>query len=168
VEELAGEAATVAAVHAAMERSNWIHLACHAVQDPSDPLKSAFCLADGRLQLQDIIRKSHPHADFAFLSACQTSTGDQKLSDEAVHLAAGMQLAGYRSIVATMWSIGDEDGPLVADEVYAHLFCDGQPDSSRAAHALHHAVLKLQDTTKPDDRNDSWFLRWVPFIHIGA
>ncbi|TFY76174.1 hypothetical protein EWM64_g7836 [Hericium alpestre] len=129
---------------------------------------SAFCLADGRLQLQDIIRKTHPHADFAFLSACQTSTGDQKLSDEAVHLAAGMQLAGYRSIVATMWSIGDEDGPLVADEVYAHLFCDGQPDSSRAANALHHAVLKLQDTTKPDDRDDSWFLRWVPFIHIGA
>ncbi|TFY81771.1 hypothetical protein EWM64_g2240 [Hericium alpestre] len=168
MEELASDAATVAAVHDAMERCSWIHLACHAVQDSADPLKSAFCLADGRLQLQDIIRKTHPHADFAFLSACQTSTGDQKLSDEAVHLAAGMQLAGYRSVIATMWSIGDEDGPLVADEVYAHLLRDGKPDSSRAAHALHHSVLKLQETTKRDDRDDSWFLRWVPFIHIGA
>ena len=45
--------------------------------------------------------------DLAFLSACQKSTGDGRLSEEAVHLAAGMLAAGYRGVIATMWLIRD-------------------------------------------------------------
>lgn len=37
-------------------------------------------------------------------------TGDEKLSDEVVHLAAGISAAGYRGVVATMWSISDVYG----------------------------------------------------------
>lgn len=33
--------------------------------------------------------------DFAFLSPCQTATGEKHLSDEAIHMAAGMLFAGY-------------------------------------------------------------------------
>jgi CHAT domain-containing protein len=72
--------------------------------------------------LSDIIQLSLPQADFAFLSACQTATGAKDLQEEAVHLAAGMLLAGYRSVVATMWTIMDNDAPRVAGDLYEHLF----------------------------------------------
>jgi CHAT domain-containing protein len=44
-------------------------------------------------------------AQLAYPSACHTSAGDEKLSEEAVHLAAGMMAAGYRGVLATMWEI---------------------------------------------------------------
>ena len=84
-----------------MQSRPWVHLACHGIQDVGDPTKSALLLQDGRLELSQIIKKSFPHADFAFLSACQTATGDPGRPEEAIPLAAGMLLAGYRSVVAT-------------------------------------------------------------------
>jgi CHAT domain-containing protein len=94
--------ATVSKVIEEMPSHGCIHLACHASQDISAPLNSGFCLHDGRLTLSEVNRKQHPQADFAFLSARQTSAGDEKLSEEAVHLAARMLAAGYRGVVATM------------------------------------------------------------------
>lgn len=55
--------------------------------------KSAFCLLDKPLELSTIITKSFPHADLAFVLACQTRTGDEQLPEEAIHLAAGLMLA---------------------------------------------------------------------------
>jgi CHAT domain-containing protein len=166
VDCLLGEVATAESVVEAMGHHSWIHLACHAVQDTADPTRSAFCLHNTRLELSNIITKSFPHADFAFLSACQTASGDETLSEEAVHLAAGMLAAGYRSVIATMWSIVDDDAPLIAAAVYSHLV-DGNnlPDSTRAAHALHHAVKRLREQLERS--GEPSFLSWVPYIHVG-
>jgi CHAT domain-containing protein len=98
------------------------------------------------------------------LSACQTATGDKALSDEAIHLAAGMLFAGYGGVIATMWSIKDSDAPLVVDKVYDRLFQnhhDERPDYRNASRALHDAVQSLRA------RNEKSYLSWVPFIHIG-
>ena len=152
---------TVEYVLEEMKKCHWVHLACHGTQDLDNPTKSAFILADGNLELAEIIKHPLPHAEFAFLSACQTATGDPKLAEEAVHLAAGMMLAGYRSVIATMWSILDKDGPEVADAVYAEMLKDGKADHTRAAYALHHAVQKLRLSGAP-------FIAWMPFIHMGA
>jgi CHAT domain-containing protein len=165
IHSLPGKLATVDCVLEGMEQGSWVHLACHAVQHPSSPTESAFYLHDGELTLSKLITKSFHNADFAFLSACQTATGDENLPDEAVHLAAGMLAAGYRSVIATMWSIRDNDAPLIAGEVYPRLVSGPAPDSTMAAHALHHAVKRLrgelQKTGSPG------FLSWVPFIHVG-
>jgi CHAT domain-containing protein len=163
VHELKGPAALIKSVVDGMNTHSWVHLACHAVQHPIEPTKSALCLHDGHLELSTIITKSFPHADFAFLSACQTATGDEKLSEEAVHLAAGLMLAGYSSVIATIWSIMDKDPPIIADHVYSELFSDTLPDSTKAALALHHAVKALRQKV-----GDSAFLSWVPFIHVGV
>jgi CHAT domain-containing protein len=97
--------ATVERVKQGMRDSNWVHFACHGVQNVSDPTQSALLLAGSEhLTLSSIIQLALPHADLAFLSACQTATGDKSLEEESVHLAAGMQLAGYRGIIATMWA----------------------------------------------------------------
>ncbi|KAG8857703.1 hypothetical protein FRB91_011018 [Serendipita sp. 411] len=147
----------------AMMDCNWLHLACHGTQDAKNPTKSALLLHDGKLTLEEVIRLKLPHAEFAFLSACQTMTGDEELSDEAVHIAGGMSLAGYRSVVATMWSIEDALGPKVADEFYAHLLQDGErPDNRRAAEALHFSVKRLRE-----EKKDIRMLSWLPFVHLG-
>jgi len=85
-----------------MEEFPCIHLACHASQHTKTPLKSSIHLYDGPLELSEIVKKNLRKADFAFLSACQTSKGDTNLPEEVVHLASGMLTAGYRSVVGTM------------------------------------------------------------------
>jgi CHAT domain len=115
--------ATVENVMAGMGECSWVHFACHGVQNIKNTTESALLLAaDSQLTLSKITKLSLPHAELAFLSACQTATGTEDLAEEAVYLAAGMLLAGYHGVIATMWSIQDADGPKVADEVYGHLF----------------------------------------------
>ncbi|KAJ7435191.1 TPR-like protein [Mycena latifolia] len=156
--------ATIDEVQKGMRKSRWVHFACHGVQSAS-PTESALLLAgSSRLTLSNIIGLSLPNADLAFLSACQTATGSKRLQDESVHLAAGMLLAGYRGVIGTMWSIGDNDAPQVAGDVYAHLLEASPPDSTRAAEALHLAVRKLRE--QPGAKKS--FLHWVPFIHFGV
>jgi CHAT domain-containing protein len=146
-----------------MEECNWVHLACHGWQRPNDPTKSALILQDGHLILEEIIGLNLPMAEFAFLSACQTTTGDEKLSEEAVHIAGGMLLAGYRGVVATMWSIKDALAPELTDEFYRYILEDGRrPDSRKAAEALHFAVQKLRRKAGISH------IDLIPFVHLGV
>ncbi|KAJ6580031.1 CHAT domain-containing protein [Mycena vulgaris] len=165
IQQLVGDAATVARVEKGMRECSWVHLACHGVQNVSHPTESALLLANSsKLTLSNIIRLSIPHADLAFLSACQTATGNKELQEESVHLAAGMLSAGYRSVIATMWSIMDNDAPNIADDVYAHLFKVSPPDSAQSAEALHFAVKKLREGSA----GKKLFMHWLPYIHIGV
>ncbi|KAJ7277675.1 hypothetical protein C8J57DRAFT_1307501 [Mycena rebaudengoi] len=60
-----------------------------------------------------------------------------------------------------MWSMMDEDGPVVAETVYSHLLGSGhRPRASDAAKALQLAVRRLRDAGVP-------YEHWVPFIHLG-
>jgi CHAT domain-containing protein len=162
---LEGEAATVNQGITNMETHSCIHFACHAHQNTQEPLKSRFILHDGSLELSEIIKRKLEGADLAYLSACQTSTGDEKLSEEAVHLAAGMLAAGYRGVIATMWSISDQHGPQVAKDFYAALICqDLEPkqfSTNNAAHALHYSTQKLRKQL-----GDS-ALDWIPYVYFG-
>ena len=153
---------TVEDVLSKMTQTDWIHFACHGTQDRTNPFDSGFLLAHGRrLKLPDIARVSRSHGGLAFLSACHTATGDEQLSEEAIHIAAGILLAGYRGAIATMWSIMDNDAPRVTEDVYKSLLGDGKvPDSRQAAGALHHAIERLRDS-------GASFLSWVPLIHVG-
>ncbi|QRV93549.1 CHAT domain protein [Ceratobasidium sp. AG-Ba] len=154
--------ATATNTLARLDSHDWLHLACHASQNFSNPVESAFHLATGPLRLSEIVRKNVKDLDLAFLSACQTATGDDDIANEAVHLAAGMLMAGYRRVIATMWSIDDDDAPLVAERFYAFMLDDTKPSEAKAARGLHHAVECLRDTIGIDN-----FLRWAPYIHIG-
>ncbi|KAJ7614846.1 CHAT domain-containing protein [Roridomyces roridus] len=163
VARLDAEMATVSNVQAQMIDCSWVHFACHGAQNALEPTDSALLLADNsRLTVSNMIQMSLPQADFAFLSACQTANGSDILPDEAVHLAGGMLSAGYRSVIATMWAIMDNDAPQVAGDVYGYLLQTSKPDSRQAAEALHHAISKLRE--RP---GSTLFAHWVPFIHVG-
>jgi CHAT domain-containing protein len=160
---LSDEEATVNAVFSAMAQHDWVHLACHAAQDPRSPTGSAFFLHDGRLELSRIMNMQHARAELAILSACQTAKGNDDLPEEAVHLSAGMLSAGYKSVVATMWSIADEDGPVLVKALYEALKRELEAGKGLSvAYVLHEAVAKLRETVGERD-----FARWVPFVHFG-
>jgi CHAT domain-containing protein len=160
---LNADSATKEAVLQEMGRHPWIHLACHAFQHSTDPTKSGFILHDTTLELIDIIKQSFNHAELAVLSACQTAAGAKMLPEEAAHLAAGMLIAGYRSVIGTMWSVGDHDAPIVAEKFYSYLMKDAGGASKKSAYALHYAVQTLRE--KVGENN---FIKWVPFIHMGV
>lgn len=167
---LEGESVTAEVALENSEKRSCIHLACHAIQDKSEPLSSGFFLQDGRLTLSNIIKKNLTNADIAFLSACQTSSGSEKLSEEAVHLAAGMLAAGYWGVVGTMWSIRDQYAPGVAKSFYEGLLrltTVGQGvviNGEHAAEALHHAIRELR---RELGDSEEALLTWVPYVHFG-
>ncbi|KAI0083817.1 CHAT domain-containing protein, partial [Irpex rosettiformis] len=155
---------TVQAVLEGMAKHDWVHLACHGVQSRADPTNSAFALYDGRLTLSMLMSHHLPNADLAVLSACQTATGDETLSEEAVHLSAGMLNVGYKSVVGTMWSISDYIAPDVMREFYTVMAEQVKAGGElQPAYALHEAIKALR--SKPGRTNE--FLRWVPFVHFG-
>lgn len=164
---LNAEAATVQSVLDEMAHYSWCHFACHGIQNSEDPLKSSFSLYNGPLELATIMTKQFDMADVAFLSACQTATGDEKRPGEAIHIAAGMLMAGFRTVFGTMWSIGDEDAVIITEEVYSYMLrARKEGDRSGADHsayALHNAVGRLRRKVGEDS-----IMRWVPFIHLGA
>lgn len=162
---LSGQSATLDNVTAAMRKASWIHFACHGVQSAEHPLESALLLSGSdRLRLSDIISLDLPTAELAFLSACQTATGIGSLPSESMHLGAGMNLAGFRSVIATLWSIADSHAPEVAAVAYQELLKDRTMDQKtiNGAQALHKAVEVLRKKVGYED-----FLAWVPYIHIG-
>jgi CHAT domain-containing protein len=156
--------ATVKSVQEGMKAASSVHFACHGVQHAEKPIESALLVARSeRLALSGIINMKLGSKDLAFLSACQTSMGDEKLPDEAVHLTAGMLLAGYRGVIGTMWTISDDHAPEVADDVYKHIFQNRQPGDGlapKAAEAVHIAVKNLRERGAPCKS-------WVPFVHFG-
>ena len=117
---------------------------------------------DGGLELGQIASKRLT-GQFAFLSACHAASGLKKLPGEAMHLAAGLQFAGFTSVIATMWGISDEDAPKVADHVYQYLFQNGVEglNPSEAATAINRAVHSLREDSSVTPE------RWAPFIHFG-
>jgi CHAT domain-containing protein len=96
-------AALVGEVAEALPRAHIVHLACHGLQNPGDPLDSGFCLGDGKLTVSNLMDIKLDHAFLAFLSACETAKGDKSQPDQVIHLAAAMLFCGFRSVVATMW-----------------------------------------------------------------
>lgn len=159
--ELMEQSASPSSVLDRMRHASWVHFA----QDISTPTNSALLLTGtSRLTLSDIIQESLPSAELAFLSTCQTAAGHATLPKESVHLAAGMLLAGYKGVVATMWSIMDRDAPAVTRDVYGYLLRDrggvGRPDYTEAAYALHRAVGNLRQRV-----GTKAYLSWVSFIH---
>lgn len=143
----AGPQATTEAVERALaDCPPWAHFACHGVQNVSDPSAGRLLLHDGQLSIGRISRLHLDRVELAFLSACETFRGGAELADEAITLATAFQLAGYRHVIGTLWTISDQLAPDVADHVYEALT---QPDSlginaGNAAMAVDSAVLALR------------------------
>jgi tetratricopeptide (TPR) repeat protein len=153
--------ATADAVADAMKGAPWLaHFACHGTQDITDPSSGHLALHDGSLGITRLAGMRLEAAELAFLSACETSRGGVELVDEAITVAAAFQLAGYRHVIGTLWSIDDELAPAIANHVYQALTHDGTTDldTSDTAAALDSAIRANRKASP---------LLWAPYIHLG-
>ncbi|KIK34649.1 hypothetical protein CY34DRAFT_17579 [Suillus luteus UH-Slu-Lm8-n1] len=149
------------ALHA-LQDNTWLHFSCHGTQNFDDPFKSAFLMRDQPLSLLDITQMDLSLHQFAFLSACETAVGDFATPDEVIHLAAGLQFAGVKSVIGTLWKVTDSTVQRLVEAFYKNLCGDGKMNSKRAAQALHQAVHSLaRDKDMPLDQR-------IVFMHIGA
>ncbi|KAF8833878.1 hypothetical protein BDN67DRAFT_985738, partial [Paxillus ammoniavirescens] len=89
-----------------------------------------------------------------------TAVGHIKTPDEMIHLAAGLQFGGVKSVIGTQWSVHDGVAFLLASEVYKEFCADGVMDCTRAARALHQALQSLRKQEIP-------LREQIMFIHIG-
>jgi CHAT domain-containing protein len=97
---------TIDTVLSHIPRASIAHFACHGTQNYEKPLESALrVLPTDHMKISSIMKIPRLNASLAFLSACQTATGDEGVPDEAVHIASAMLFAGFRGVVGTMWSV---------------------------------------------------------------
>ncbi|KAG0698777.1 CHAT domain-containing protein [Suillus ampliporus] len=158
---LADSHATVQGALDALSRNQWLHLACHGMPNRQQAFESFFAMRDGPLMIKDIIRSDWQNPEFAFLSACHTTVGDEMSPDESIHLAAAMQFSGFRSVIGSMWSVDDEVARQMVSAFYGNLVDDsGRLDCTRAAVALHKAVKSLRKKIPLEQQ--------IVFIHIGV
>lgn len=190
---------TKQAVQQALADCEIFHFAGHGNSDPAQPLRSCLLLQDWQqnpftvADLLDLaLNRRRPF--LAYLSACGTGQILKNQSvDESMHLSSAFQLAGYRHVIGTLWSVDDALCVQMARLVYEFLAKQGLKDSSVSC-ALHHATKHLRDewvqnhrtaressnqeekATKLRDLDffegeevqESRMPLWVPYIHYGV
>ena len=164
---LRGADATCDALTRALPRHHIAHLACHGEADWRNPAASRLLLHDhatAPFSVAELSSLHLPHADLAYLSACSTAVTSQLLTDEALHITSAFQIAGFRTVIGTLWPISDTVAADIAAGFYRDLTRDGttEPDVTRSAAALHHAIRRARDRYG----DDAWL--WAGHIHTGA
>ena len=153
---LRGPQATRANVLAALASSTHVHFASHATSEAAQPSDSSLELVDGPLRVREIMRLRIEGARLAFLSACETAYGGNRLPDETIHVASAFQLAGFSNVIGTLWSIDDGAARRVAEFWYDALM-QGHPH----AVALHLATEQIRRRYPANPA------LWAAHIHVG-
>ncbi|KAF8436254.1 CHAT domain-containing protein [Boletus edulis BED1] len=157
--QIEGPESCISRVAEELCKTEWVHLACHGLPNRTRPFESAFALHDGRFTIQRIIGCDLKNPEFAYLSACHTTVGDEESPDEVIHLASAMQFAGFRSVIGTMWAVDDAETNKITSTFYKHMVDEsGCLDYTRAAFALHKT---MRSVNVPLDQR-------ILYIHLGA
>ena len=158
--------ATRQSVVGGLQRHALAHFACHGKCDRAEPTHSMLQVSDHEhnpLTIADVTSLNLIHAQFAYLSACETALTGPKLTKEALHLVTAFSLAGYPGVIGTLWSIDDSAAFSIARQVYAAMAPPGTPILvGLAATALHEAIRDLRE------RHPEQPSIWAAHIHVGA
>lgn len=130
-----------------------LHFACHRQSFLGDPSQSCLFLNDWKttsLTVSDITALNLDNSQFAYLSVCHASVNrDERLLDEAIHVAEGCQLAGFPYVVGALLQIEDLHSANFARDVYTQTLEKGSGiDVTKSAETLHHTTRTLRDETR--------------------
>ncbi|KAF8436266.1 CHAT domain-containing protein [Boletus edulis BED1] len=157
--QIEGPESCISRVAEELCKTEWVHFACHGLPNRTRPFESAFALHDGHFTIERIMRCEPENPQFAYLSACHTTVGDEESPDEVIHLASAMQFAGFRSVIGTMWAVDDAETDKITSTFYKHMVDEsGCLDYTRAAFALHKT---MRSVNVPLDQR-------ILYIHLGA
>jgi tetratricopeptide (TPR) repeat protein len=176
VERVVLESPTKKDVLQHLEQSSIVHLACHGELD-RNPSNSQLLFQDWEtnpFRVSDMAAADLDKARLAILSACHAANmRDVTLLDEAIHMAGACQLAGFPTVIGTLWQVQDQHSPTISAGLYrAMLMENGELDVEKAAEGLHFAVRKvregLQSSKVKRGRGSDDPMAWAPYIHVGV
>ncbi|KAL8364557.1 hypothetical protein RB595_003713 [Gaeumannomyces hyphopodioides] len=188
-------------VFSALKTCRIFHFAGHGSTHPTEPLQSQLLFDDwdsepftvGNLLKTNLTSKP---PFLAYLSACGTGQIlDESSVDESIHLASACQLAGFRHVVGTLWSVDDGLCVDMARMVYEYLRDKGMGDEA-VSQGLHRAMRMLRDQWVDEEESGGGRLQlseaardaernaerdfevshgsetkqplWVPYVHFGV
>jgi CHAT domain-containing protein len=148
------QTATRQAFIAETQRSEFLHIATHAVFRQDNPMFSCFKLADGWLTAFDLFSMAC-RTNLVALSGCQSGMSEVTGGDDLLGLMRGFLYAGARSLLLSLWNVNDESTTALMSRFYS----EWQKGSAKSA-ALRQAMLAVRkDYPNP--------FHWAPFLLVG-
>ena len=152
---LAGDEANRDAVRNALASARLVHIAAHARYEADDPFDSGFELSDGWFTLRHLKDLSMA-PELVTLAGCATGRVSVSDSEEVFGLARGFLAAGARSLLATLWPVGDASTRKFMKDFYSAYATHGD-----ASEAHRTATSSL----RAEYRHPFY---WAPFVLMGA
>ncbi|GAA0891701.1 CHAT domain-containing protein [Fulvivirga kasyanovii] len=164
-EPLLGNVATETHFKSHGKQMGLIHLATHAMVDPSDPKFSRLAfsiegdsLNDGFLHLYELYNLQL-QAEMVSLSACNTGEGQYYEGEGVMSLARGFMYAGVPNVMMSLWSVPDQSTSTIMQSFYGYL-----KEGMSKPEALRKAKLDYLSTA---DANTAAPYFWSGFVFIG-
>ncbi|KAG0704053.1 CHAT domain-containing protein [Suillus ampliporus] len=163
ITRVTGANATHEHVIRAIREHPWIHFALRSEPNFDLPFESRFLLHDKPMSLLEMARalaEAERLPEFAFLSVSHGSGGTD--GHETMHLPHALHMAGFRSVVGTMWAVDEEVSRRVASAFYHSLVVEsrGAVNCANTAKALSQAVKMVEEVIPLEQR--------IAFIHVGV
>ncbi|HEX5422372.1 MAG TPA: CHAT domain-containing protein [Candidatus Acidoferrales bacterium] len=162
--QIGSGATEFAFTHAPLAKYQIIHLAIHAVADPSDPSRAALVFppdsqhgSDGLLDPRDIANL-HLRAEVVVLSACDTAVGRLQGQVGVANLSRAFLEAGADSVVSTLWPVNDVRSVYLMKAFYRNL-ANGRSAADALALAKRHVLHQSGPDTSPR--------LWAGFVLLG-
>jgi CHAT domain-containing protein/tetratricopeptide (TPR) repeat protein len=141
------QAATRGSVLAAMREASVVHVACHGLADPLNPLDSALLLGPAeRVTVRDLLADPGFTPGLVVLSACQSAMSGVRLPDEAMSLPAALLIAGAAAAIGSLWAVPDAPTTLLMARFYQLWQQEGHDPPG----ALRLAQIWLRDATNAE------------------
>jgi CHAT domain-containing protein len=141
-----------------------VHFATHGILNSARPRDSYLQLASGgapgadKLSVREIWRLPMKKVEIVTLSACETALGDKEPDGgEITTLAEAFATAKVRTVVASLWSVGDESTKEFMVAFYKELAAGAS--KTAALQSAQVAMMKNPKYSRP--------LYWAPFVLMG-
>ena len=163
VSPLTGEMATKHEVLKRISSVALVHIAAHGKMETGEVILAPNTTRENPqpqekdyvLTMKDV-REAGLRARLVVLSCCHTARGEV-MAEGVVGMARALLGAGARSVVVTLWAIGDE-GTLE----FMSFFYDALAKGKKASEALNQAMKCMREIEKFKE-----VIYWAPFVLIG-
>lgn len=132
-----GTAATCGALGEALGLATHVHVAAHGSFDLGDPAASGLELHDGRFTLRDLRGVRAHDLRVVVLPTCWSAEAATLPGRERICLPTALLDIGARSVVASLWEVGDESGPELMIGMYQRMAKLGPAAALADAQAVH-------------------------------